>query len=78
MRDAGVRVRARRAAGVARRRAAAASSRPGTSDGLAAAIGDVRGLSRAAAREHAVRECSLERMVDRYVELYGALALAAV
>ena len=35
-----------------------------------------RGLSRAAARRHAVRACSLERMVDRYVELYGALAAA--
>ena len=51
---------------------------PGDVRGLAAAIGECAGLSRAAARRHAVRECSLERMVDRYVELYGALALAAV
>jgi len=51
---------------------------PGDVRGLAAAIGECTSLSRAAARRHAVRECSLERMVDRYVELYGALALAAV
>ena len=73
VRDAGVRVRARRAAGAA----GATCGRlvaPGDVRGLAAAIGERAGLSRAAAREHAVRECSLERMVDRYVELYGALA----
>ena len=43
-----------------------APRRPGTSAGCG---GDrrVRGALDAAARRHAVRECSLERMVDRYV-----------
>ena len=50
---------------------------PGDVHGLAAAVGDATRLSRAAAREHAVRECSLERMVDRYEDLYGALAAVA-
>lgn len=41
---------------------------------LATAIGDVAALSRRAARRHAVDECSLERMVDHYVDLYASLA----
>ena len=51
---------------------------PGDVGGLAAAIDDAAGLSRAVARRHAVRHWSLERMVDGYVELYRALATAAV
>lgn len=49
---------------------------PGDVDALAAAIVDAGRLSRRAARSRAVAECSLERMVDRYVELYGTLAPA--
>jgi glycosyltransferase involved in cell wall biosynthesis len=41
---------------------------------LAAAIGDVGRLSRRAARTRAEAECSLETMVDRYVDLYDSLA----
>jgi glycosyltransferase involved in cell wall biosynthesis len=51
---------------------------PGDVEALAAALPDAAGLSRAAAREHAVRDCSLETMVDRYVELYGELAATAL
>jgi glycosyltransferase involved in cell wall biosynthesis len=50
---------------------------PGDVEALAAAIPEASRLSRAAAREHAVRDCSLERMVDQYVDLYGALAAVA-
>jgi glycosyltransferase involved in cell wall biosynthesis len=45
---------------------------------LAAAFGPARGLSRTAARRHAIRTCSLDTMVDGYVELYEALAAAPV
>jgi glycosyltransferase involved in cell wall biosynthesis len=51
---------------------------PGDVAGLAAAIADAPRLSRAAAREHALRTCSLEHMVDRYAELYASLAGACV
>ena len=51
---------------------------PGDVEALAAALPDAAGLSRAAARERAVRDCSLEVMVDRYVELYDELAATAV
>ncbi len=50
---------------------------PGDVPALAAAIEDAPRLSRAAAREHAVRNCSLERMVEQYLDLYGALAAVA-
>lgn len=46
--------------------------------GLAAAIAPACDLSRDAARDHAVRSCSLERMVGRYRQLYHALAGASV
>lgn len=45
---------------------------------LAAALGPARRLSREAARRHAIRTCSLDAMVDRYVELYETLAAAPV
>ncbi|MDA0185767.1 glycosyltransferase family 4 protein [Solirubrobacter phytolaccae] len=51
---------------------------PGDVRALAAAVDDAAQLSRAAARRHAVEECSLETMVGRYVELYGTLALTPV
>ena len=51
---------------------------PGDVAGLAAAIADAPRLSRAAAREHALRTCSLEHMVDRYAELYASLSGACV
>ena len=51
---------------------------PGDVEALAAALGPASRLSRATAREHAVRTCSLEAMVDRYVELYDSLATAPV
>jgi glycosyltransferase involved in cell wall biosynthesis len=50
---------------------------PGDVGALAAAIGEASRLSRADAREHAVRHCSLERMVEQYLELYGAVAALA-
>jgi glycosyltransferase involved in cell wall biosynthesis len=49
---------------------------PGDVDALAAAIAVAAELPRARVREHAVRHCSLERMVDAYTELYGELAMA--
>ena len=45
---------------------------------LAAALGPASVLSRAAARRHAERTCSLDAMVDQYVELYETLAAAPV
>lgn len=51
---------------------------PGDVRALAAAMVDAERCSRAAARVRAVQHCSLERMVDRYVDLYGSLAAAAV
>ena len=51
---------------------------PGDVEALAAALGPASRLSRATAREHAVRTCSLDVMVDRYVELYDSLAAAPV
>ena len=51
---------------------------PGDVPGLAQAVEEAAGLSRGAARSHAVRECSLERMVDRYVELYETVCAAPV
>jgi len=51
---------------------------PGDVEGLAAALGPARGLSRMAARRHALGTCSLDTMVDRYVELYETLAAAPV
>jgi glycosyltransferase involved in cell wall biosynthesis len=50
---------------------------PGDVDALAKSIPAARRVSRAAARRHAERNCSLERMVDGYEELYAALAGAA-
>jgi glycosyltransferase involved in cell wall biosynthesis len=50
---------------------------PGEVAGLAAALHDASRLSRRAARERAVRDCSLESMVERYVDLYGELAATA-
>jgi glycosyltransferase involved in cell wall biosynthesis len=49
---------------------------PGDVEALAAAIGTVERLSRASARRHAVEHCSLDRMVDRYTDLYETLAAA--
>jgi glycosyltransferase involved in cell wall biosynthesis len=51
---------------------------PGDVEALAAAIGPASELSRAAARRHAVRSCSLERMVERYSALYRELAAIPV
>jgi glycosyltransferase involved in cell wall biosynthesis len=45
---------------------------------LAAALRPAGRLSRAAARRHAVSTCSLDAMVDGYVELYETLAAAPV
>ena len=59
-------------------RTAGAWSRPVTSRRSRRALGPASRLSRAAAREHAVRTCSLDVMVDRYVELYDSLAAAPV
>lgn len=47
---------------------------PGDVAGLAEAIAAAPRLSRASARAHATRCCSLEQMVDRYTELYRSLA----
>jgi glycosyltransferase involved in cell wall biosynthesis len=47
-------------------------------EGLAAALAEASRLSRVAAREYAVRHCSLETMVDRYVELYETVAASAI
>jgi glycosyltransferase involved in cell wall biosynthesis len=46
---------------------------PDDVEALAAAIADDPHPSRRAARARAVGECSLERMVDRYVELYASV-----
>jgi glycosyltransferase involved in cell wall biosynthesis len=46
----------------------------GDVESLAGALGPTRSLSRAAARRHAIRTCSLDAMVDGYVELYETLA----
>jgi glycosyltransferase involved in cell wall biosynthesis len=51
---------------------------PGDVEALAAALGPASRLSRATAREYAERTCSLDVMVDRYVELYHSLAAAPV
>jgi glycosyltransferase involved in cell wall biosynthesis len=51
---------------------------PGDVEALAEALGPARRLSRAAARRHAVDTCSIDAMVDRYVELYETLAAAPV
>lgn len=42
---------------------------------LADALPHVVGLSRSSVREHAVGHCSLTAMVDRYLDLYGSLAV---
>ncbi len=42
--------------------------------GLAAAIRRSSGLSREAARAHAVRTCSADRMIDEYEQLYRSVA----
>lgn len=46
-------------------------------DAAVDAVEEALGLSRAAARERAVRHCSVERMIDDYLELFGRLAPAA-
>jgi glycosyltransferase involved in cell wall biosynthesis len=51
---------------------------PGDVSALAAALGPASTLSRVAAREHAIRACSLDTMVDGYVALYQTLAAAPV
>ena len=51
---------------------------PGDVGALAAAIGPAGKLSRAAARRHAISACSIDVMVDGYVELYETLAAAPV
>jgi glycosyltransferase involved in cell wall biosynthesis len=51
---------------------------PGDVEALAAAIDPASQLSRDAARRHAVRSCSLERMVERYSALYRELAATPV
>lgn len=42
--------------------------------GAAAAVSTVARLDRAACRAHAVRECSVERMIERYVSIYASLS----
>ena len=51
---------------------------PGDVRGLADAIATVPQLSRRAAREHAIRSCSLDSMVDHYADLYASLAAVPV
>ena len=51
---------------------------PGDVEALAAALGPASRLSREAARDYALRTCSLDVMVDRYVDLYDSLAAAPV
>jgi glycosyltransferase involved in cell wall biosynthesis len=51
---------------------------PGDVKALAEALGRARALSRAAARRHAVSRCSLDAMVDGYVDLYETLVAAPV
>jgi glycosyltransferase involved in cell wall biosynthesis len=46
---------------------------PGDRQAASEALDQVGPLDRRACREHAVRHCSLERMVDRYVDLYAEL-----
>ena len=43
----------------------------------AALVPETAGLDRGAARAHAVRHCSVDRMVDRYLELFEGLRTAA-
>ena len=50
---------------------------PGDVAGLARAIAATPRISRSAAREHAVRSCSLDRMVDQYAGLYESLTASA-
>jgi glycosyltransferase involved in cell wall biosynthesis len=52
----------------------ATPAEPGDVPGLAAAIRRSARLSRAAARSHAVRTCSAERMIDEYEELYRTVS----
>jgi glycosyltransferase involved in cell wall biosynthesis len=51
---------------------------PGDVHELAAALLDAPALSRNAARRHAVANCSLQTMIDRYAAVYGSLAVVSV
>ena len=51
---------------------------PGDVRALAAALGPASRLSRAAARRHAISACSIDAMVDGYIDLYETLAAASV
>ena len=46
-------------------------ARPDDVDDLARAAREAVALDRAAVRDHAVRHCSVQRMVTRYEELYA-------
>jgi glycosyltransferase involved in cell wall biosynthesis len=48
--------------------------KPGDRESAVAAVEAVATLDRVACRQHAVRHCSLERMVDLYVDLYVELS----
>ncbi|WP_127480187.1 glycosyltransferase [Nocardioides pantholopis] len=51
---------------------------PGDVAALATAIREAAGLDRAAVREHAVRHCSLDRMVSEYERCYAELVAGPV
>ena len=51
---------------------------PGDVGALAASLGPASRLSRAAARRHAIGACSIDAMVDGYVELYETVVAAPV
>lgn len=46
----------------------------GDVEGAAARVDEVTSLDRATCREHAVRHCSVDRMIDAYLSLYAATA----
>ena len=52
--------------------------KPGDIGALASAISTALTLPRAGVREHAVRHCSLTRMIEAYTGIYGELTAGAV
>jgi glycosyltransferase involved in cell wall biosynthesis len=52
-------------------------ARPGDVDDLARAVREACDLDRSVVRAHAVRHCSVERMVERYEDLYRRVVAAA-